>query len=101
PQRSLERWAPRRISLRESNRQPLQEEIGRLRACRHPRTCKYRLADVDRTSPGGQPAGEVGCSECLEVGLPSERLIDRFELSRGSQQQRNRIAATPRCEGDL
>ncbi|MFI5896206.1 hypothetical protein ACIA5D_39505 [Actinoplanes sp. NPDC051513] len=59
------------------------------------------LGDLGDTDALVQPGTEQRCRERVQVGLPGQLHVKRFQASRGRQQQRRRLCAAAGGEGQL
>ena len=100
-ERAPERRHTGRVALGEPRRQAVEEQVDRawrLRGRRRGLSGLGRLADVRLAA---EAAGVHRRRHRLEMGLASQRGVERLEAPGGSEQQRRRVAAARAGEHDL
>ncbi len=100
-QRPLERRRCGRVSLCDQQRQPIQQQIWRVRWLRHHRRGPGSLSCLAQTVPCHGTVGVYGKGERLQISLPRQPGVERFEASRGLEQLRWNAAAAAGGERDL
>ena len=100
-ERLTERRQTGRVALGEPRRQGVEEQVDRAWRLRCRRRSLSRLGNLANPWPVAEAAGEHRRRNRLEMGLASQRAVERFEAPGGIEQQGRRVAAARAGERDL